>query len=99
MESLKEKFISTQQVWLSTTKELDCKEEKYSSVEMKLNSLVEESNSFKLSFETFKQEIALMLSDDYLKVESSEIELKDKIKLLMLSSKHRGLVILGVYIF
>lgn len=51
-----------------------------------------DTSNYKLSFDYFKEEISKLLSDDYFKVEPTEDEIKEKIKLLMLSSKHRGLV-------
>ncbi|CAF4373864.1 unnamed protein product, partial [Adineta steineri] len=47
----------------------------------------------KSCFDAFKQQIGQLLSDGYVKVEPKEDEIKEKVQLLMQSSKDRGVII------
>lgn len=93
MDELKEKTNNTQQVWLSVSKKLDLEEQKCAENEYKLKDLEKLLSEQQVEFKAFIEEVASLLSDDYFQVESNKHEIKEKIKLLMLSSKHRGLVI------
>lgn len=92
MEELKEKTNNTQQIWLSVTQKLDLEEQKCTENESKMKNFEIRLSNQQTEFKEFVDEVANLLSDDYFKVESSKHEIKEKIKLLMLSSKHRGLV-------
>ena len=61
--------------------------------EQKIVSLKSENSSEKSVFSLFLQEVSSLLSDNFVKVEASEYEIKEKICLLMTSSKDRAKVI------
>ena len=89
---MREKFTESQNVWLSTTTQLCSNDEKLQSNEKNLRQKESEILFYKKVFEKFKSEVASLLSDDFIKVEANEIDIKEKLSLLMISSKDRGLV-------
>lgn len=75
--------------------ELQLKEElerKSSNYEMNIQKLQTELLSHQNNYFALLNEIALVLTDDYVKVEPNLKEIKEKLQLLMSSSKSRGLV-------
>jgi chromosome segregation ATPase len=92
LETLHSRLDSVQKAWQNTRGELDQRENKYSSHEQHLKQLENEVLFVKSSFDTFKQQVGQLLSDNYVKVEPKEDEIKNKIQLLMQSSKDRGVV-------
>ncbi len=92
VQLLQSKLSETQRVWLDTQKELDTKEGKYTSAEMSMRK-IEASNGVEArNFKAFRDTCAQLLTDDYFKCDSHEEDVKEKIKLLMVSSRHRGIV-------
>jgi chromosome segregation ATPase len=92
LETLKSRLDSVQKAWQNTRGELDQRENKYSSHEQHLKQLENDALYAKSAFDAFKQQVGQLLSDGYVKVEPKEEEIKDKIQLLMQSSKDRGVV-------
>lgn len=92
LEELKEKLFTTQKVWLAATRELETKQGEFTNVEDNKNKLEADYTFTKAKYDLLVKEIAQSLSDDYVKVEPDEREIKEKIQLLMLSSKDRGRV-------
>jgi chromosome segregation ATPase len=90
--TLQSRLDTVQKAWQNTRGELDQRENKYSSHEQHLKQLENDALFAKSSFDSFKQQVAQLLSDNYVKVEPKEDEIKDKIHLLMQSSKDRGVV-------
>ena len=90
--TLQSRLDTVQKAWQNTRGELDQRENKYSSHEQHLKQLENEVLFAKSSLDAFKQQVAQLLSDNYVKVEPKEDEIKDKIHLLMQSSKDRGVV-------
>jgi chromosome segregation ATPase len=92
LEAVKSRLDSVQKAWQNTRSELDQRENKFSSHESHLKQLENDALYAKSCFETFKQQVCQLLSDGYVKVEPKEEEIKEKIQLLMQSSKDRGVV-------
>ena len=92
IETLKARLDSIQKAWQSTRGELDQRENKFSSNESHVKKLENDLLYEKTQFESFKQQVGQLLSDGYVKVDPNENEIKDKIHLLMQSSKDRGVV-------
>lgn len=93
MEELKEKTNNTQQIWLSVNQKLEIEEKKCGEHELKLKKFEKSLFQQQAEFKDFIEELASLLSDNFFKVESTKHDIREKVKLLMLSSKHRGLVI------
>jgi chromosome segregation ATPase len=92
LETVKSRLDSVQKAWQNTRGELDQRENKFSSHESYLKQLENDLLYAKTSFDAFKQQVGQLLSDGYVKVEPKEDEIKEKIHLLMQSSKDRGVV-------
>ena len=92
LEVVKSRLDSVQKAWQNTRGELDQRETKFSTNELHLRQLENDLSYAKSCFEAFKQQVGTLLSDGYVKVEAKEEEIKEKIQLLMQSSKDRGLV-------
>lgn len=92
LETLRSRLDSVQKAWQNTRGELDQRENKYSTHESHMKKLENDALYAKSSFDAFKQQVCQLLSDGYVKVEPNENEIKDKIQLLMQSSKDRGVV-------
>ena len=90
LETVKSRLDSVQKAWQNTRGELEQREHKYSSHELHLKQLENDALYAKSCFEAFKQQVGQLLSDGYVKVEPKEDEIKEKIQLLMQSSKDRG---------
>ena len=97
LESTKSRIDSIQKAWQNTRNELDQRENKFSSNEAYLKQLEDDLLYAKTSFDAFKQQVGQLLSDGYVKVEPKEDEIKEKIQLLMQSSKDRGVVSLSSF--
>ncbi|CAF4033319.1 unnamed protein product [Adineta steineri] len=93
LETVKSRLDSIQKAWQNTRSELDQRENKYSSHELHMKQLENDAVYVKSCFNAFKQQIGQMLSDGYVKVEPKEEEIKQKIQLLMQSSRERGIII------
>jgi len=92
LETVKSRLDSVQKAWQNTRGELDQRENKFSSHENHLKQLENDALYAKSCFDGFKQQVCQLLSDGYVKVEPKEDEIKEKIQLLMQSSKDRGVV-------
>ena len=92
LETVKSRLDSIQKAWENTRGELDQRENRFSSSALHLKQLENDVVYIKSCFDAFKQQIAQLLSDGYIKVEVKEEEIKEKIQLLMQSSKDRGIV-------
>ncbi|CAF0990878.1 unnamed protein product [Adineta steineri] len=93
LETVKSRLDSIQKAWQNTRVELDQRENKYSSHELHMKQIENDVVYIKSCFDAFKQQIGQLLSDGYVKVEPKEQEIKEKIQLLMQSSKERGIII------
>ena len=92
LETVKSRLDSVQKAWENTRGELGQRETKFSSNELHFKQLENDLVYVKSCFDAFKQQIGQLLSDGYVKVEPKEEEIKEKIQLLMQSSKDRGFV-------
>jgi len=97
LETVKSRLDSVQKAWQNTRGELDQRENRFSSSELHLKQLENDLLYAKSCFDAFKQQIGQLLSDGYVKVEPKEDEIKEKLHLLMQSSKDRGVVSLNFY--
>ena len=93
VENLKNKLAKAQDVWLDTQKELDAKNERYAKYDAEIKDIEEATAQGVKKLKSFKETLAVILSDDYVTCCPLEEEIKEKIKLLMISSKHRGQMI------
>ncbi|UJR35149.1 hypothetical protein I4U23_027918 [Adineta vaga] len=93
LETVKSRLESIQKAWQNTRGELDERENHFSSNALHFKQLENDLNYSKSCFEAFKQQVGQLLSDGYVKVEPKEDEIKEKIHLLMQSSKDRGIII------
>jgi hypothetical protein len=96
-EMLKEKYSESQKSWLNATSQLSLHSEKIQSFQKNIQQKEGDILLHKNLFDSFKSQVAELLSDDYVKVESTENDIKDKLSLLMVSSKDRGLVYLKYF--
>lgn len=92
LETVKSRLESIQKAWQNARGELDQRETCFSSTELHFKQMENDLAYTKSCFDAFKQQIGQLLSDGYVKVEAKEEEIKEKIRLLMQSSKDRGLV-------
>jgi chromosome segregation ATPase len=92
LETAKSRLDSVQKAWQNTRGELDQRENRFSHNELHLKQLENDALYSKSCFDAFKQQVGQLLSDGYVKVEPKEDEIKEKIHLLMQSSKDRGIV-------
>jgi chromosome segregation ATPase len=95
LETVKSRLDSVQKAWQNARGELDQRENRFSSGELHLKQIENDRLYIKSCFDAFKQQIGQLLSDGYVKVEPKEDEIKEKIQLLMQSSKDRGIVSLN----
>ncbi|CAF4796812.1 unnamed protein product [Rotaria socialis] len=93
LETVKSRLDSVQKAWQNTRDELDQRENRFTSHELHLKQLENDSLYNKSCLDAFKQQVSQLLSDGYVKVEPKEDEIKEKIHLLMQSSKDRGIII------
>jgi hypothetical protein len=92
-ESLKERYSETNKLWLNSIQLNTNNDEKNQKYQSHLCQLKQDVQNYKGLFEQFKLMIASLLSDDFVKVEANEEDIKQKLNLLMVSSKDRGLLI------
>ena len=90
LKSLNERFAKSQEVWLATSRDLDAKEAQLNARDQQIRELNYEIDLLKKNCSRFREEIALLLSDDYVKVEPDDDEIKEKLRLLMFASKERA---------
>lgn len=94
IEMLKSKNSDIQRVWLETQKELDIKSGLYAKFEADSAKIDASFDASIKQFKEFREVVAQLLSDDYFKCTNDPEDIKEKINLLMVSSKHRGHVIM-----
>lgn len=92
LEAARGRLDSIHKAWQNTRGELDQRESKYSSFENHVKQVESELLYAKSTLDAFKQQVAQLLSDGFVKVEPKEDEIREKIQLLMQSSKDRGAV-------
>jgi len=92
LETVKSRLDSIQKAWHNSREELEQRETRFSSSELHLKQLENDAHYAKSCFSAFKEQVGHLLSDGYIKVEPKEDEIKEKIQLLMQSSKDRGIV-------
>lgn len=90
---LKERIANIQTAWQATRTELETKETTYSGQTHNLKQMEYDVLYNKNCLNALKEQVAALLSDGFVKVEPNEDQIKEKIKLLMTSSKDRGLMI------
>ena len=89
---VREKFETAQNNWLQAKYEMDMKEKKYISCETKILELEKDTSNYKQKYDAFVEQVAMLLTDDFVKVTNDESVIKEKLALLMMSSKDRGIV-------
>lgn len=92
LETVKSRLDSIQKAWQNARGELDQRENRFTSNELHLKQIENDLLYTKSCFDAFKQQVSQLLSDGYVKVEPKEDEIKEKVRLLMQSSKDRGIV-------
>jgi hypothetical protein len=83
---------NVQAAWQASRAELEQKERVYTGVHANVKQLENEMLYAKNCLNAFREQVANLLSDGFVKVEANEDKIKESIKLLMTSSKDRGLV-------
>lgn len=91
--TLKERISNIQSAWQSTKTDLESKETTFNTQIASIKTLEYDALYHKNCHESLKEQIAALLSDGFVKVEPCEEQIKEKVKLLMTSSKDRGLMI------
>lgn len=92
IETLKERVTTIQTAWTSTKTELDKQTAIVNGNNANVKKLEYDSLYAKNCLTAFKEQVAALLSDGFVKVDPNEEQIKEKIQLLMTSSKDRGLV-------
>ena len=92
IEVLRERISNIQVAWQASKTELESKEAALNGQAASYKQLEYDALYAKSCLNAFKEQVATLLSDGYVKVEANEEQIKEKIKLLMTSSKDRGLV-------
>lgn len=92
LDTVLSRLDSVQKAWQTTRGELEQRENKYTTHEQHVKQLQDDALYAKTAFDAFKQQVGQLLSDGYVKVEPKEDQIKEKIQLLMQSSKDRGVV-------
>ena len=92
IETLKERITNIQTAWHASKTELDQKQAFITGQAANYKQLEYDALYAKNCLDAFKEQVATLLSDGFVKVEANEEQIKEKVKLLMTSSKDRGLV-------
>jgi len=90
--TLKERISNIQTAWNATKTDVEAKEKSFKDAESNLKQMQYDSLYHKGCLDALKEQVAALLSDGFVKVEANEDQIKEKIRLLMTSSKDRGLV-------
>ncbi|CAF0745813.1 unnamed protein product [Brachionus calyciflorus] len=93
IETLKERITNIQAAWQATKTELETKETVFSAQASNVKQMEYDNLYAKNCLTAFKEQVATLLSDSFVKVDANEDQIKEKIQLLMSSSKDRGLMI------
>jgi hypothetical protein len=93
IETLRERISNIQVAWQASKTELETKEATLTGQAAGYKQLEYDALYAKNCLAAFKDQVATLLSDGYVKVEANEDQIKEKVKLLMTSSKDRGLMI------
>ncbi len=91
--SLKDAMNNIQAGWQASRADLEKKEKDFTGVNANFKQMENEVLYSRNCLNAFKEQVASLLSDGFVKVEVNEDKIKESIKLLMTSSKDRGLVI------
>ena len=92
LEAMRGRLDSIHKAWQNTRGELDQRENKYTTFESHVKQVESELLYARATLDAFRQQVAQLLSDGFVKVEPKEDEIREKIQLLMQSSKDRGAV-------
>ena len=92
VDTLKGRLESVQKAWQNTRIDFEQRETKYTTGETQVKQLENDLLYAKSNHDMFLSHVAQLLSDGFVKVEPKEDEIKEKIQLLMNSSKDRGVV-------
>jgi archaellum component FlaC len=65
---------------------------KHSQSESNIKRFEKQAEEVLKKYDQFRADIAILLSDNFVQVSALEEDIKEKLKLLMLSSKDRGIV-------
>ena len=92
IDTLKERLANIQTAWQASKTDLDKKESTTNTQSAAIKQLEYDLLFTKNCLGAFKDQVSALLSDGFVKVDANEDQIKEKIKLLMTSSKDRGLV-------
>jgi chromosome segregation ATPase len=92
LEVHKERIISIQTAWQASRVELEAKDTELAGHNANLKQFENDALFYKNCLNSLKEQVATLLSDGFVKVDANEDQIKEKVKLLMTSSKDRGLV-------
>lgn len=92
IKTLNERMSNINTAWQATKSDLDKKDAALNGQSANLKQLEYDALFSKSCLASFKEQVATLLSDGFVKVEANEDQIKEKVKLLMDSSKDRGLV-------
>ncbi len=93
IDTLKDRLSTMQTAWTATKNELENKHSTFTGQTANIKQLENEILYAKSCLNAFKEQVASLLSDGFVKVSPNEDEIKEKVKMLMTSSKDRGLLL------
>lgn len=96
LDQLKEKYQLGLSENQTVSTDLDVLRAHSANCESQIQKLKDELDTSKNSYSSLLEEVALLLSDDYVKCETNARDIKEKIQLLMSSSKSRIFVIFSI---
>lgn len=91
---MRDKYSKSLNEYKITNTDIDVLKSRCSSFETTIEHLKNDVATYQLNYSVLCDEISSVLSDDFVKVEPNLKDIKEKIQLLMASSKSRGNVIL-----
>jgi len=91
-ELIQEKYLSSHAELITVKNQIEMHTTKHSQSETNIKRFEKQFEEAKLKYDQFKTDIAILLSDNFVQVNALEEDIKEKLKLLMLSSKDRGIV-------
>ena len=92
IEMIREKYTAGLSQWEAKLNELEVYKSKCATHETNIQNYQTEILSHHKSYSALLDEIALAMSDEFVKVEANSKEIIEKIHLLISSSKSRGMV-------
>ena len=90
---MREKYESSQKSWLEARYELDLKESKYNTNETSRKQLEHDASHYKLVYIAFREQVAGLMSDEYMKVKADETEILEKLAVIMNYMRDRARVV------